>query len=1309
MRGETISIGMKSLFVTLLLVCFLSVGGVFASDVSEINNVSSNNGILNSNNVTIVDGDDISIYSGSSINSDSHSINESATGNLKLSNVATVGASVSSTDSNTIATSLTGYNLTQVYGEGNDYKVLLTDSEGNPIPGFHISVNLTRLSNGLSKVYTTTTDYTGIAVVQINLAPKYYTAKSDFTGLNYSGVYYEQSSAPINSITVYDKDEISLTSTILTGYNYAIPKGGYYSVILTDDSNKPLSGKTVTFTLSKDSSSKSYSAVTNNNGVASLLLNLAAGEYSMAYSYSGDSINSPSNGFNSFIIYDKVEFLSGNAIWVQGRDMKNVDFKKLVDSGIQNIFLNYYAVDTYGITEVTNWIAQANSYGLKVHMWMQVLYHGSFQNPIASTGAINLTLLNSGIEDALYYANIPGVAGVHLDYIRYPGTASRTSGADSAVTLFVSQLTGAVKSVNTSLIVSASLMPEPSSAISAYGQNLADLTKYLDVITPMIYKGNYNAGTSWITTTTQYYVSNSGGASVWVGLQSYKSDSDTTPLSADELLADVKAAHDGGANSVAIFRYGLVNSVNSSYIDFINYESDDSKGVIVDNSLTVNAIGNFASKLKTLIEGEYKGQIPDTVVIDGVTYNSAQLLYFLTTAVVEIYTGSTSPISAIQVTSKGSSDYSDSMGWKRSDYVTLANTISEYIKSTHTLNTHMVYEGADLSYNSLVYSFTKIMAFYYNNNALPASVFVTDLSLYYYVNVLAMPSVANSGFEYVYYNSTFVNYCPNCGFYGSLLFNPKGVAEGELTCANCDSDYCAVTGKEKISSSSVYLTKVGNSVKASNNNKDNSSSNGSDIVGSVSINDIKSMASTIYNNVASTGSLPSSITLSNVEYTIAQVSFLMANAISNIYSGYTDNVNFVNVESPSASTGTVKGTLTLNQYMALIYRIISFVNTNNQMPNFDAQSSNGIGQIGFDTYTYAFAKVLVFVQSNNRLPNTLIFDSSDVNGASSSSSTSDVTYVSVNEIVSGAQRVQAYIYTNGRLPAYTTLDNVRYSEEQFLYLMCAALLEIDSGVYDNIAIMDVSSAPSSSGDSLAGTLTREEYVKLAGRLVDFIIANGHVPNYDGSNPLGKLSFDNYVYVLAYALTSYGNNGDLASIIPVNTSVIAVSSTVTVSGTGLNEKYTGENLNQYLIATSHCEVGNSQIQSLANSLVSGLTSTRDKALAIFNYVRDRITYNYYANTRYGAVGTLNAKKGNCVDQAHLVVALCRAAGIPARYVHGTNCVFSSGLVTGHVWAQILIDGVWTVADATSSRNSLGNIVNWNTRNFRVATISNTISF
>jgi transglutaminase-like putative cysteine protease len=74
--------------------------------------------------------------------------------------------------------------------------------------------------------------------------------------------------------------------------------------------------------------------------------------------------------------------------------------------------------------------------------------------------------------------------------------------------------------------------------------------------------------------------------------------------------------------------------------------------------------------------------------------------------------------------------------------------------------------------------------------------------------------------------------------------------------------------------------------------------------------------------------------------------------------------------------------------------------------------------------------------------------------------------------------------------------------------------------------------------------------------------------------------------------------------------------------------------------------------------------------------------------------LNAKTGNCVDTSHLLIALERAAGIPARYEH-VNAQFTSGTWYGHVIAQVWVNGKWYDADATSSSNTFGAIKNWNT--------------
>ena len=88
--------------------------------------------------------------------------------------------------------------------------------------------------------------------------------------------------------------------------------------------------------------------------------------------------------------------------------------------------------------------------------------------------------------------------------------------------------------------------------------------------------------------------------------------------------------------------------------------------------------------------------------------------------------------------------------------------------------------------------------------------------------------------------------------------------------------------------------------------------------------------------------------------------------------------------------------------------------------------------------------------------------------------------------------------------------------------------------------------------------------------------------------------------------------------------------------------------------------------------------------------------------------MNAKKGNCVDHSHLLAAMFRTAKLPTRYVHGT-CKFTSGSTYGHVWVQVLIDGTWTVADATSSKNSLGKIGNWNTKTYKLNGYYSSLSF
>ena len=80
------------------------------------------------------------------------------------------------------------------------------------------------------------------------------------------------------------------------------------------------------------------------------------------------------------------------------------------------------------------------------------------------------------------------------------------------------------------------------------------------------------------------------------------------------------------------------------------------------------------------------------------------------------------------------------------------------------------------------------------------------------------------------------------------------------------------------------------------------------------------------------------------------------------------------------------------------------------------------------------------------------------------------------------------------------------------------------------------------------------------------------------------------------------------------------------------------------------------------------------------------------------GTLEAGTGSCQDFAHLHLALCRAANLPARYVAGYNP--AEGLM--HAWTEVLVGKSWIGFDPTHGRGpSLGCVVVAVGRDFRDA--------
>ncbi|WP_409200452.1 transglutaminase domain-containing protein [Methanobrevibacter sp. DSM 116169] len=192
---------------------------------------------------------------------------------------------------------------------------------------------------------------------------------------------------------------------------------------------------------------------------------------------------------------------------------------------------------------------------------------------------------------------------------------------------------------------------------------------------------------------------------------------------------------------------------------------------------------------------------------------------------------------------------------------------------------------------------------------------------------------------------------------------------------------------------------------------------------------------------------------------------------------------------------------------------------------------------------------------------------------------------------------------------------------------------------------------------------------------EYIQKNSYILNTDNEGNV-YLNVSNLVQGHYVLTVSYNGDSENYPADPI-TNTINVVGLSENNGKG-NSIYNGESLSEYLSPSTDVQSTNPIIINLAKQITANCPTNTEKAFAIFDYVSAEIEYELYGGTKYGALRTLELKKGNCVDQARLIVALARAAGIPSRHVQGPS----------HVWAQILIqeENIWLIADTTTDRCS-----------------------
>lgn len=255
-----------------------------------------------------------------------------------------------------------------------------------------------------------------------------------------------------------------------------------------------------------------------------------------------------------------------NGIWVWSSHMNNVDLQELNDKGIGNIILHEVSFRKHGEDSTMAFIRSAKKKGILVHVWFQCFYSGGkWISPVDDEhNCYRQDYYDEVISRAEHYLDL-GVEAIHLDYIRFGGTAHKHNPspeitATGAVTEFCRQINVRLKTKNPKVILSAALMPEPDSE-HYYGQDPAQMGQYIDILMPMIYRHSpayAKGGEDWYARVARHFVEKGKPAQVWAGTTTYTGDDGkVTAMPAEDIASDCASFAGTGATGVVLFRYGI--------------------------------------------------------------------------------------------------------------------------------------------------------------------------------------------------------------------------------------------------------------------------------------------------------------------------------------------------------------------------------------------------------------------------------------------------------------------------------------------------------------------------------------------------------------------------------------------------------------------------------------------------------------------------------------------------------------------------------------------------------------------------------
>ena len=128
---------------------------------------------------------------------------------------------------------------------------------------------------------------------------------------------------------------------------------------------------------------------------------------------------------------------------------------------------------------------------------------------------------------------------------------------------------------------------------------------------------------------------------------------------------------------------------------------------------------------------------------------------------------------------------------------------------------------------------------------------------------------------------------------------------------------------------------------------------------------------------------------------------------------------------------------------------------------------------------------------------------------------------------------------------------------------------------------------------------------------------------------------------------------------------------------------------YIYPSRYCQ--SDKFASLANFEFASMTPGYHRVMAIRDWVTRRTRFvSGSSGSATSALETLLDHKGVCRDFAHLMIAMCRALNIPARFAAGIDYGANPGMgpTDFHAYVEVMLSGRWYLFDPSGVAEPMG---------------------